>query len=339
MKRTSLKSEPTKQKLSYFVDESQKPMGFIHSGSSLLDLVLGGGWPLGRISNIVGDESTGKTLLAIEACTNFFKQYPDGVIVYKEAEAAFDKQYAATLNMPVNKIDFAENVDDTIEDIYEYIKKTIDKCMKKKVPGLIIIDSLDAIYTKGEEKEELKDSFGLGKQKLLSRIFRLLSKKIEAANIHLMVISQVRAKIGALFGVKKTYSGGQAMKHYATHILWLSEIGRNDKTIRKIKRIVSLDIKAKCTKNKIGLAFRECQFPLVFGYGVDDITSCLEWLELVDEDYLKKLYEETGSVNLVKCAEILKHGKYPKTVQKLKAKVKKEWEEIETSFLPSYSKY
>ena len=98
---------------------------FIHSGSKLLDLALGGGWAENRIANIVGDAASGKTLLAIEACTNFANKYSDGAIRYCETEAAFSEEYAAALGMPIERVDFGEpivTVEELFEDICKYTK-------------------------------------------------------------------------------------------------------------------------------------------------------------------------------------------------------------------------
>src|SRR5262245_13229029 len=93
---------------SYFPPSSQaSSLEFISSGCTVLDCVLGGGWPLGRISNIVGDRSTSKTGLVMEACSNFAIKYPKGRILYREAEAAFDVNYAASMGMPVDRVEFA----------------------------------------------------------------------------------------------------------------------------------------------------------------------------------------------------------------------------------------
>src|SRR3982750_4353951 len=106
----------------------QEPLVFIPTGCRLLDCVVGGGWPLSRISNIVGDKSTGKTLLAIEATNSFIKKFPNAMPKYRGGEAAFDATYAAAIGMPVDNIDFGYDRDvNTVEDFYEglfeYIKE------------------------------------------------------------------------------------------------------------------------------------------------------------------------------------------------------------------------
>src|ERR1700679_3730374 len=98
---------------------------FISSGSKTLDLALGGGWAEGRIANVIGDRSSGKTLLMIEASANFIKKHPNGRIKYREAEAAFDIPYAQALNMPIESVDFGNGLFETIEDLFEDLTATL----------------------------------------------------------------------------------------------------------------------------------------------------------------------------------------------------------------------
>jgi recombination protein RecA len=288
------------------------PLQFIQSGCTLLDLVLSGGWPLGRISNVVGDKSSGKTLLAIEACANFKRQFPNGKIWYHEAEAAFDKQYAQTLGMPIDDMVFIEQLQ-TVEELFSSLTEVMgDENLES---GLYIIDSLDALSDKDELDRDIeKGSYGASKPKKLSELFRRLAKTIENSKIHLMVISQTRDKIGVMFGEKHSRSGGKALDFYASQIVWLSELGKIKKTINKVERVIGVNIKAKCKKNKIGMPFRECEFPIVFGYGIDDDEANMHWLK---------------SIGL----------KVEELKQDTKELVKEKWGEIEENFRPKESKY
>ena len=142
-----------------------KSLQFISSGCKLLDCVLGGGWVLGRIANIVGDRSSGKTLLAIEACANFARQYSKGNIYYREAEAAFDVRYAETLGLPTDRVDFSDSFH-TVEDMFEDLTKVLESESKA---GLYIVDSLDALSDRSELKRDMdKGSYGAEKAKQMS---------------------------------------------------------------------------------------------------------------------------------------------------------------------------
>ena len=238
----------------YFTTVNKECHEFIHSGSTLLNCVLGGGWPLGRMSNIVGDASTGKSLLCIEAAANFHHQFPNGKIIYLEAEAAFDESYAEALGMPVASVNFVgEDLEDfTVESWFEHLTETIEALSKEDVPCLYIVDSLDALSDRAEKGREIdKGSYGASKPKVIGQLFRRLTKEIEKSKIHLMIVSQVRDNIGVMFGDRHYRTGGKAMDFYASQILWLAQIKKLDKTIKKQKRVYGVQIKAKCKKNKI----------------------------------------------------------------------------------------
>lgn len=148
------------------------------------------------------------------------------------------------------------------------------------------------------------------------------------------------------FGEKHYRTGGKAMDFYASQILWLAQIKKLDKTIKKQKRVYGVQIKAKCKKNKIGLPFRECEFPIVFGYGVDDITSMLTWLESIDDKTISStlagLFTDFTYKGIAELAELLKAldvNKREELIQKLAQLVIESWQDIETRFIPKVSKY
>ena len=298
---------------SYFSRPSKREC--IKSGCTLLDLILGGGWALGRISNVVGDKAVGKTLLAIEAAANFAAKYENGKVWYREAEAAFDKDYAAALGMPLDRVDFGKRKFDTVEDIFEDMESKIDWAEDHKAPGLYIVDSLDALSDRKEMAREIgEQGYHLEKQKLMGVLFRKLIRRVDETNIHVMFISQVRDKIGVTFGDRHTRSGGKALDFYASQILFLSHIGQISKTVKGSKRVVGVNIKAKCKKNKVGLSFRNCEFPLMFGWGIDDATANINYLKAAKQPI-------------------------PDTDVDLRVSVRKHWRSVETSLLPKGRKY
>lgn len=344
--RTISAPEESSEKVgAYFTNPKKKGLEFIRSGCYLLDCALGGGWPLGRMSNIIGDKSTGKTLLAIEACTNFAMQYPRGEIYYLEAEAAFDEEYAEALGMPVDRINFvgSEFKDYTIESWYEHLDSVLQQAKGSSQPILYIVDSLDALSDRAEKDRAIDaGSYGGGKPKKVGELFRRLAKEIEKTRLHLQIISQVRDNIGVMFGEKHVRTGGRAMDFYASQCLWLSQIKKLDKTVKKVKRVIGIRVKANCKKNKIGLPFREAEFPIMFGYGVDDITAMCEWLDTVGsldefEQYAVGRSKKAGDV-----ADSIKSLPRPelRTVRKeLEDIVEDTWIEIEERFMPTQGKY
>lgn len=303
---------------------------FVPTGCTLLDCALGGGWALGRIANLVGDRSTAKTALATEAVINFLNKYPDGAAYYRETEAAFDMNYAESMGMPINKVHFG-NEDEpilTIEGFAREIEEVINKQIKSEQPAIYVLDSLDALSDEDEMKRDIGEgTYGMAKAKTLSILFRKIVRKLERANVLLLVVSQVRENIGVTFGEKYKRSGGKSLDFYASQITWLAHIKTLDKQINRVTRPYGVIIKAKIKKNKVGPAFREVQFPFIFNYGVDDLQANVDWLKSIgspcEEGLIAKLSEE----------------EYLPTQQRIKEQITNKWNEIESKFAPKRKKY
>lgn len=358
-KRESKKKQP--EESNYFA--SEKPIEFISTGCQTLDCVLGGGIAENRVTNIVGNKSSGKTLLAIEISANFYQKYKDEAdINYHEAEAAFDKPYASALGMPVEVINFVgedcDKNDNTVEYLYEKLCDKIEELKKTGKPALWITDSLDALTDRAELGRDIDEgSYGGNKPKKMSELFRRLVVAMSEVNLTLVIISQIRDKIGATFGKKTTRSGGKALDFYASQVLWLTEISKMRKVFRKVKRVYGINVKAACEKNKVGLPFRECEYPVLFGYGIDDVSSSLKWLdevgalddleiyqEVVDEltkpakKGAKPKKPEKGKV-MSKIAKDRIEDRDPEILAEIQVFVKEVWKEIEVGFLPKGKKY
>src|SRR5882672_1748911 len=303
----------------YFLS-SKEGIKFVSSGCTLLDCALGNGYPVGRIVNIVGDRSTAKTGLAMEALINFLLAYPDGRAAYRETEAAFDRRYAEAMGLPLKKVDFGpEEPLSTVEDFARDLDKFLDERIKVGPPGIYVLDSLDALSDEAEMERDIgKGSYQMEKAKMLSTFFRKSASKIEKAQVLLIIISQVRDNIGVMFGEKSKRSGGRALDFYSSITLWLSHIETMTKTINKVKRPIGIVIKGKCKKNKVSLPFREAEFNFLFGFGIDDVNASIDWLDEVGH---------LGSIT----------GDSPEP--EIKAAVKKAWAEIEQTFLPLKPKY
>lgn len=341
MKRKRLKKDKVGDSLSaYFKDEARHE--FFSSGCTLLDCVLGNGWPLGRVSNIVGDKSTGKTLLAIEACANFSATYggEGGRIKYLEAESAFDKRFASVLGLPADIVDLIEDVD-TVEGMYRHIIAAADECIEDGRPCLFVVDSLDSLSSDAEMGREIDTaSFGGEKAKKMSELFRKAVRKIKRARMHLMVISQIRDKIGVTFGKKTSRSGGKALDFYASQVLYLAEVGKERKTVKGVQRPVAVNIKAKAEKNKVGMPFRECDFPILFGYGIDSVTASLNFLSTAKElDSLSFRVTKNSLKAFSAKVRAMQRKDRMKVEKEIQTKTKKVWRDIEASFAPKGSKY
>lgn len=312
---------------------------FIKSGCKLLDLALGGGWAEDRIANVVGDKSTGKTLLCIEACANFAAKYPKGRIRYRESESAFDKGYAAALGMPVDRIDFGpDGKMETVEDLFEDLTRI---CTRAKQKELVIVDSLDALSDRSEMERDIDEgSYGANKAKKMSELFRRLTQKMSDKSVTLIIVSQVRDKIGVTFGAKHSRTGGRALDFYASQVLMLAHLNRIVVTRKGIKRATGVRVLSKVDKNKISLPFREAEFSINFGYGTNDAQACIEWLKQTKgfnpKDYGLTLEE---AKNVLPVLHDMTGAEEREVMQKLHAMVTDRWYEIESDLMPKRRKY
>lgn len=318
---------------SYFSGPARN-VEFISTGAATLDCSLGGGWPERRIINIVGDKSTGKTLLAIEACANYARKYAGKShrIRYVEAEAAFDMEYAAALGLPVDVVELEDGID-TVEALYNDLEKTINES-KNDQPTLYIIDSLDALSDASEQKRDIEDKDYNRKPAQLSILFRKLTKKMASANVTMIIVSQVRENIGVTFGEKYRRSGGKALDFYASIVLWLAHTGQVKKTKNKQERVVGVDIRTNCKKNKVSMPFRKSDIRITFGYGVDDFESNLMFLESIKADMGSLAEPKILRQRVPK----MSGEEFLKTRRELDRLARQYWYDLEEAFLPKQAK-
>lgn len=340
VERRRLKSPPASPAGGdYFPAENVE---FIPSGCAVLDCVLGGGWALGRIANIVGDKSTGKTLLAIEACANFAQQYPKGKIWYREAEAAFDTSYASRLGLPLKRVDFgpddSNSIWSTIEDIFEDLKTQIALCEKTGQPGLYVVDSLDALNSRAKQSREIGAGYNLDKQKVLSEELGDIARAFKAQRMSLLFISQVRDRIGFVVGEKHRRSGGRALDFYASQIVWLSHLKTLTRTLRGVKRATGIRVRVKCKKNKLVPPSRDCDFAIRFGYGIDDLEASLAFLEEIKALGELRIRSKDVDNYLAEAAE-LSPVHYQQRAHLVRECVMLEWAKVEGWFRPPNQKY
>jgi recombination protein RecA len=289
-------------------DESE--IQFFSSGSTLLDLALGGGWAERRIINIRGDTSTGKTLLATEAAANFLRKYHNGKVRYREVESAFLKGYAESLGLPLDRVDFGKRPLATIEDLYEELQTRVKTA---KAPELMIVDSLDALSTRAELDRKIDAaSYGGEKGKQMSALFRRINSVMAAKNITMMIISQIRDKMNTFgFGPKTTSSGGHAVPFYSSQRVVLTYLGKIKKKALGLDRVIGIDVRANVEKNKVGPGYRDVEFPVIFNYGIQDEESC--------EAFLKQI-KKSSTGNVKKAAQ-------------------RYWREMEEAIAPKARKY
>jgi len=298
----------------------------------LLNLALGGGWAQNRIINVVGDRSTGKTGLAIEACANFACLYGAEHIRYAESESAFDDDYARIIGLPDGL-----KVTGGITTVEEFYNDLLLFC-KEHPQSLYVLDSLDALSDSDEMGRQIGEAtYGTSKARKLSELFRRAVDTIARAQCTLMIISQVRDKIGVAFGETKTRSGGRALDFYASQIVWLSEVAKIKRSAHNHERVVGIQARARVRKNKLAAPHREADFLLLFNYGIDDEQSLLDWLK--KHKALGDIDENRIKADIRQARKIGDRAALGEVNTLLTHQTRALWEKIEAAVAPTMQKY
>ena len=250
----------------------------IPTGSIALDYALGvGGYPRGRIVEIYGPESSGKTTLAIHAIAEAQKQ--GGIAAFIDAEHAFDRFYAANLGVNVDELLISQ------PDNGEQALDIADQLIRSAAVDIIVIDSVAALTPKAELEGDMGDNKVGLQARLMSQALRKLTATINKTNTTCIFINQLREKIGVMFGNPETTTGGNALKFYASVRLDI----RKSQSIKDGETIIGNEVKVKVVKNKVAPPFRRAEFEIMYGEGICRVG------EVVDLGVDFKILEKSGS--------------------------------------------
>ncbi len=294
----------------------------ISTGSLGLDIALGiGGIPKGRVTEIYGPESSGKTTLTLQIIAQCQKE--GGTCAFIDAEHALDPQYAEKLGVNVDELLLSQ------PDTGEQALEVADMLVKSKSVDLVIIDSVAALVPRAEIEGEMGDHHVGLQARLMSQALRKITGNIQRSGATVVFINQIRMKIGVMFGSPETTTGGNALKFYSSVRLDIRRIG----SVKEGDEVTGNETRVKVVKNKVSPPFKQAEFQIMYGLGINQEGEILDFgnkLGLVEKSgAFYKLDGESIGQGKTKASQFLKEN------AKVKNKLIKE---IRSSYITSKSK-
>jgi len=245
--------------------EEHRQVSVFSTGSINLDLATGvGGVPKGRVLEVFGKESSGKTTLALHIIAECQKR--GGVAAFIDAEHALDPSYARALGVNVSQLLISQ------PDYGEQALEIAETLVRSGAVAVVVIDSVAALVPKAELEGEMGDSLPVLQARLMSQALRKLTGAIHKSEAIVIFINQIREKIGVMFGSPKTTTGGNALKFYASMRMEVTNIGQ----IKKGDQVLGSRTRVKIVKNKVAPPFQQCEFDIYYGHGISKASELID---------------------------------------------------------------
>jgi len=273
----SIISDLKSKKLSVmFLDDDDSPCTvseWVSTGCLALDAIMGGGLPVGRLVEIFGDPSTGKSLIASQVAA--IAQQMDAIVLYIDTETAVSKDMMKEVGVDISKLLYASP--DTVEEVFTLMEETINSKTEIDPNSLLVVvwDSISATSIKHEMEAEYGKATMGRHAALISQGLRKITRKISKCNVCFIALNQTREKIGIMFGDNTATFGGKAVSFHSSIRIHLH---MRDK-IKNDGRVIGINVKAVTEKNKVVTPFREAILPIYFGHGIDDEKASFNILE------------------------------------------------------------